>query len=73
VIGLQEDMTRLEDQAWYCPSHALLVTAEDLVTLYRVPSDADWNLISEILGETLPGLLSKARAQLAHLAVARPP
>jgi hypothetical protein len=66
-------MARLEDHAWYCPSHALLVTAEDLVTLYRVPGDADWTLISKILGETLPGLLSKARAQLAHLGVARSP
>jgi hypothetical protein len=73
VIGLQEDMTQLEDQAWYRPSHALLVTAEDLVTLYKVPGDADWTLIREILGETLPGLLSKARAQLDHLVAARSP
>src|SRR5262249_55918619 len=71
VIGLQEEMIRLDDQAWYCPSHALLVTAEDLVTLYRIPGDADWTLISEILTDTLPGLLSRARAQLTHLAVAR--
>jgi hypothetical protein len=73
VIGLEDEMIRLDDQAWYCPSHGLLVVTEDLVGLYRAPGDADWTLISEILGETLPGLLSKARAHLTRLAEPRPP
>jgi hypothetical protein len=72
VIGLQNEMTRLDDQAWYCPSHALVVVAEDLVSLYRTRGDADWTLISEILGETLPELLLKAKTRLTGVG-ARPP
>jgi hypothetical protein len=72
VIGLQDEMTRLGDQAWYCPSHALVLVAEDLVGLYRTRGDADWTLISEILGETLPGLLLKAKTRLAGLGARSP-
>jgi hypothetical protein len=72
VIGLQDEMTRLEDQAWYCSPHALVVVAEDLVGLYRSRGDANWTLITEILGETLPGLLLKAKNRLTGLG-ARPP
>ena len=72
VTGLQDEMTRLEDQAWYCPSHALVVVAEDLVGLYRTRGDADWTLISEILGETLPDLLLKAKTRLTGLAARSP-
>ena len=73
VIWLQDHMIQLDDQAWYCPSHALVVVAEDLVGLYRVPGEADWTVISEILAETLPNLLPRATAQLARWLAARPP
>ena len=56
---LPETMTRLESGAWYCPTHALLLAARDLVGLYRAEGDADWTAIAEIIGQVLPGVVAK--------------
>lgn len=59
IIALPEGMVRFDDGAWYCPNHALLVTAKTLVTLYRVEGDADWSMICELIAETLPDVIRK--------------
>lgn len=59
-----EAMAQLSDGEWFCIPHALLVVARDLVTLYRVEGEADWTAISEIMGETLPGLVEQAETVL---------
>ena len=40
------------------PPHGLVAAVQELVRLYRVPVVADWNVICEIISETLPGLLA---------------
>ncbi len=58
-------MVQRDERGWYCPPHALVVAAEELVGLYFVPGVADWNVICEIIRETLPGLLAKLKARPA--------
>jgi hypothetical protein len=67
VMRWTEEMVRVASGAWYCPVHALLLAAKDLVTLYRVEGEADWTRISEILAEELPQLVPKAEAFLSSL------
>jgi hypothetical protein len=57
------EMVQVCSDEWYCPSHALLLAARDLVALYRVEGDADWTAISEIIAETLPDLVAKMEAR----------
>ena len=54
-----DPLVRFDDGAWYCPDHALLVTAKTLVTLYGVEGDADWSTICELIAETLPDVIRK--------------
>ncbi len=61
--ALMEEMVQFNSEEWYCPHHALLLAAKDLVSLYRAEGDADWTVISEIIGETLPDLVTKAETQ----------
>ena len=63
VIALKGEMVQFAGGEWYCPGHGLLLTAKDLVTLYRVEGEADWTAISEIIGETLPDVVAKAEAR----------
>jgi hypothetical protein len=56
---LKEEMVQFAGGEWYCPDHGLLLAAKDLVSLYRAEGDADWTAISEILGDTLPGVVAK--------------
>jgi hypothetical protein len=55
-------MIRSLSGAWYCPEHALLLAARDLVARYRVEGDADWEAIAEVIGEGLPDILAKIEA-----------
>jgi hypothetical protein len=61
-MGVFDAMVQRDEGAWYCPPHALVVAAEELVGLYFVPGVADWNVICEIISDTLPGLLAKLKA-----------
>ncbi len=63
VTALREEMVPVASGEWFCPGHGLLVVAKDLVSLYRAEGEADWTAISEIIGETLPDLVTKAEAQ----------
>ena len=65
VIELMEEMVQVGGDEWYCPDHGLLVAAKELVSFYRADGDADWTAISEIIGETLPDLVTKVEAQEA--------
>jgi hypothetical protein len=62
IVRLHDDMVQLDDGAWYCPPHGLLVTAKTLVALYRADGDANWTHISELIGETLPELIETVEA-----------
>jgi hypothetical protein len=62
MTGAQDEMIQRDQGAWYCPPHGLVAVVQELVALYRVPVVADWNVICEIISETLPGLLAKLRA-----------
>jgi hypothetical protein len=59
IRRLPEAMVRVATGAWFCPSHALLLAARDLVALYRADGDADWTAISEIIAEVLPEIVTK--------------
>lgn len=59
---LRDEMVRVASGAWYCPIHALLLAAKDLVTLYHAVGEADWTAISEIIGETLTNIIPKVEA-----------
>ena len=63
VTELKEEMVQLAGSEWHCPGHGLLLAARHLVALYRAESDADWTVISEIIGETLPDIVVKVEAQ----------
>ena len=63
VRGLMDEMVQFGSGAWYCPEHGLLLAAKDLVSRYRAEGDADWASISEIIGETLPGVVAKVEVQ----------
>jgi len=52
-------MIRFQSGEWYCPGHALLLVARELVALHRARGEANWTAISEILGETLPAVIAK--------------
>lgn len=58
ITRLIDDMVQFDSAEWYCPTHALLAVARDLVRLYRTEGEADWTAICEILGETLPEILA---------------
>jgi len=62
ATGAADVMVQRDEGVWYCPPHALVVAAEELVGLYFVPGVADWNVICEIISETLPGLLARLKA-----------
>ena len=62
MTGVRDEMVQHDEGAWYCPSHGLVAVAQDLMALYRAPGVADWNVICEIISETLPGLLAKLNA-----------
>lgn len=62
MAGAQDGMVQCDEGAWYCPPHGLVATAQELVALYLVPGVADWNVICEIISETLPTLLAKVKA-----------
>lgn len=55
-----EEMVQLASGGWYCPGHALLLAAKDLVALYRVEGAADWTAIAEVIAEALPNIVVKA-------------
>jgi hypothetical protein len=57
------EMVQVGSGAWYCPEHGLLLAAKELVSLYRAEGNADWTAISEIIGETLPGVVAKVEVQ----------
>jgi hypothetical protein len=63
VNSLKEEMVQFASDEWYCPDHGLFLAAKDLVSLYRAEGDADWTAISEIIGETLPGVVAKVEVQ----------
>ena len=63
VDRLPEQMIRFPSGGWYCPEHALLLAARDLVALYRMEGDADWAAISEVIAEGLPDILTKLEAR----------
>lgn len=54
-----DEMVQFASGGWYCPEHALLLAATDLVALYRAEGAADWKGISEVIAETLPDILAK--------------
>jgi len=56
-------MVQFASGEWYCPNHGLLLTAKDLVSLYRAEDDADWTAISKIIGEELPDLVARTEAR----------
>ena len=62
VKDLMERMAPAAGGEWYCPGHGLLLAARELVSLYRVEGEADWTVICEIIGETLPDLITRAEA-----------
>ena len=62
MTGVRDAMVQDGDGGWYCPSHGLVAAVQELVSLYRVPGVADWNVICEVISETLPALLSKLKA-----------
>jgi hypothetical protein len=51
-------MIQFPSGAWYCPSHALLTAARELVSLHRI-GPADQSAMSELLEETLPAVLDR--------------
>jgi hypothetical protein len=61
VARLCDEMIQFPAGAWYCPNHALLSVATELVALYRVEGGADWTAISELIGEALPGIIDRLR------------
>lgn len=63
VTALREEMVEFTGGEWHCPGHGLLLTAKDLVLLYRVEGEADWTAISEIIGEALPDIVAKLEAR----------
>src|SRR5437016_1086769 len=63
VKALMDEMVQFPTGEWYCPRHALLLAARDLVSLYRVEGDADWTAICEIIAELLPEILAKTEAR----------
>ena len=54
-----DEMVQFASGGWYCPGHALLLAASDLVTLYRAEGAADWKGISEVIAEALPDIIEK--------------
>ncbi len=62
VVELQERMFRYDDGTWYCPRHGLIVATRALVALYRAEGEADWSVVSELIGETLPEILRRIDA-----------
>ena len=62
MTRVQDEMVQRDEGAWYCPPHGLVAVVQNLVALYRVPGVADWNVICEIISETLPALLARLRA-----------
>jgi hypothetical protein len=62
ATGAPDAMVQRDEGAWYCPPHGLVAVVEELIALYRVPGVADWNVICEIISDTLPQLLAKLRA-----------
>lgn len=62
VREFSEAMVKVESGAWFCPNHALLLAARDLVAFYRADDEADWTAISEIIGEQLPEIVKKVEA-----------
>jgi hypothetical protein len=63
-------MVQLDRESWYCPGHGLLVVAAQLVAFHRVATDHHRAAIREILDNTLPGLVSKARNGLTGIVAA---
>jgi hypothetical protein len=57
VCRLPEEMIQFPDGSWYCPSHALLSAARELVTLHR--SGNGQAVIKTLLEETLPAVLDR--------------
>lgn len=58
-------MVQIESGEWYCPGHALLLAARELVSLYRLGGEARWAVISPIVNEDLPEIVAKAEAREA--------
>ena len=54
-----DQMVQFASGDWYCPGHALLLAATDLVSLYRAEGAADWKGISEVIAEALPDIIAK--------------
>jgi len=59
VQGIPDGMIRFQSGEWYCPRHALLLVARQLVALYWAQGEANWTASSAILGETLPEVIAK--------------
>src|SRR5262245_66072044 len=55
--GASDAIAQRDDGVWYCPPHALVVAAEELVGLDFVPCVADWHVICETIRDSLPVLL----------------
>ena len=63
VTALRDEMVQFAPGEWFCPGHGLLVVTKDLVSLYQAEGEADWTVISEIIGEMLPEVVTKAEAR----------
>lgn len=58
VTRLPDEMIQFPSGAWYCPSHALLAAARELVSLHR-SGPADQAATAQLLEETLPAVLDR--------------
>jgi hypothetical protein len=52
-----EEMIQFPSGVWYCPSHALLTAAHELVSLHRTGNSQA--VIAQLLEETVPTVLDR--------------
>lgn len=57
VARLPDDMIQFPSGAWYCPSHALLSAARDLVSLHRAGNSQ--RMMDQLLEDVVPAVLDR--------------